>query len=130
MMKVIDIDATNTANSVAELEMILDRRHAAGFNSFWLSHGAREYPKLSLLVSGELATLLYLPDDGHPGFRSVGAVPSLSSQGMSRFSISSNSADDVEVLNNAVVSWPTALKAAKEFSLSAELPPSIEWFEL
>jgi hypothetical protein len=103
---------------------------APGNNCFWLSPEASEYPKLSLLVKADLATLLYFPTDGHPGFRSVGNVPDLEAGETTVFSTSNYPPDDVEILNDAIVTFSTALKAAKEFSASAGLPPSVEWFEL
>ena len=128
-MKVIDLNGAHEAISVEELDTILKRRQGTGVNSFWLSHGIA-YPTLSLLVKGDLATLNYVPEEHDAGFRSVGKMPGLNAGETTTFAMSNNRADDVVVLNDAVLPFSAALKAAKEFFLSKDLPRSVEWTRL
>jgi hypothetical protein len=129
-MKVIDFDGVHEATSVEELDTILKTRHGDGVNAFWLSHGTDAYPTLSLLVKGDLATLNYVPEEHDAGFRSVGKMPGLKLGETTTFSMSNNRADDVVLLNNAVLPFSAALKAAREFFLSKALPRSVEWMQL
>ncbi len=129
-MKVIDFDGVHEARSVEELGTILKTRHADGVNSFWLSHGIEAYPALSVLVKGDLATLNYLPEENDAGFRSAGNMAQLKLEQTTTFSLSNNRADDVVVLNDSVLPFSTALRVAKEFFFSKDLPRSIEWMRL
>src|SRR4051812_21221957 len=103
-MRVVDINGIHEAGSLHELEAILMRRCESSFNSFWLSH-KDEYPTLSLLVKGDLASLNYIPKEFDAGFycSSVGKMPDLKEGGTTTFSISKNRADDVVVSNDAVL---------------------------
>jgi hypothetical protein len=129
-MKVTDINGIYEPTNLHELETILMRRHGSGYNSFWLSRGDEEYPTLSLLVKDGLATLNYVPEENDAGFRSGGNLADLKAGEMTTFSINSNRADDVVVLNDAVLPFSAALQAAKEFFASRALPQSIEWLRL
>lgn len=129
-MKVVDIDSTYEVNDTHDLECILLRRCDGGFNSFWLSHDAEDYPTLSLLVKNDLATLNYVPEEFDAGFFSVGGKMVLGPPGMTTFSISKSRADDVAVLNSAVISFCSALQAAKDFFISNALPQSVRWQRL
>jgi hypothetical protein len=129
-MKVIDINGVEEVNNVDDLHTVLARRCEGGFNSYWLSHGEEEHPTLSLLVKGDLATLSYFPKEFDAGFRSVGALPHLNAGETTTFSISKYPADDVDVLNDAVLPFSVALEAAKDFFNSKDLPQSVEWLRL
>jgi hypothetical protein len=129
-MKVVDINGVHEASSVHELEGILMGRCGNGYNSFWLSHDGEEYPTLSLLVKGDLASLNFIPTEFDAGYSSVGKRLGLQAGETTTFSISTNRADDVVVLNDAVLPFSAALQAAKEFFHSKELPESVEWLKL
>lgn len=129
-MKVVDIDGVHQASNVHELETILMRRRDNRFNSFWLSHGGAEYPTLSLLVKDDLATLNFIPREFDAGFSSVGTVADLTPEGTTTFLVNNNRADDVVVLNQAVLPFSVALQAAREFFFSKDLPRSVEWVQL
>jgi hypothetical protein len=129
-MRVIDFEGVHEAASVEELDTILNRKHGGGLNSFWLSQGSNTYPTLSLLVKGDLATINYIPKEHDAGFRSVGNVRGLNLEGTTTFAMSNDRADDVVVLNDAVLSFAAALKAAKEFFSSKDLPRSVQWMQL
>lgn len=129
-MNVADIKGVLTARTILELETLLMRRCANSFNSFWLSHCDEDYPKLSLLVKGDLATLNYFPKEFDAAFVSVGRMPELKVGETTTFSISTDRADDLIVLNDAVLPFSAALEAAKEFFHSGDLPKSVEWLQL
>ena len=128
-MNVVDISGVSVVSDAEALETVLMKRSAEGSNSFWLSHEGHEYPMLSVLVKHDLATLNYLPKECDAGFRSVGGT-ALKPGETTAFSITRNRADDVAVLNDAVVPFSAALRAAEEFFLSGTLPESIEWLRL
>jgi hypothetical protein len=108
---------------------VLERRYGPGVNSFWLTHDSQTHPTMSLLVNGELSTLLYVPKEGHPGYTPLGNVEGLNLERFTAFSIDTVDRE-LEVWNEQVVSISAALSAAKDFFLSPELPKSIDWAEL
>jgi hypothetical protein len=130
-MKVRDMSGTTfdvTNNS--DVERILLKRYDQGVNAFWLHHEPREMPSLVILVNNQLANLNYFPDeDDHPGYYSIGRIPSLPTDGTTVFFMNSPKEEE-HVFNGAIVRFADALAAAKEFLVSTDLPPSIEWFEL
>lgn len=129
-MQVQDIDGGYEVNGIPELEAVLRRRNGSGANAFWLSHVAGGYPTLSLLVKDDLAALHYMPKDREAGCRSVGKMTNLRRGESTKFSTSKHSADDVYVINDALMPFSAALAAAKEFLSSNELPQSVEWLWL
>lgn len=128
-MRIQDFERVYDASGNDAIDSALTKRHGSGVNAFWLSHGSSKYPALLILVNGELASLHYFPKDRHPGFRSVGKVEGLEPGGTTTFFMN-NVNEPEQILNDSIVPFSTALKAAKEFSASADLPPSVEWFEL
>ena len=61
-----------------ESEVVRDEQHLAGIigerderggGEFWLVDEPGGYPCLSIVVSGDSSFAIYLPEDGHPGFR-------------------------------------------------------------
>jgi hypothetical protein len=130
-MKIRDMSGTvfDVANS-SDVERILLKRYDRGVNAFWLHHEPRQVPSLLILVNNQLAKLDYFPDEkDHPGYHSIGRVPSPPADGTTVFFMN-NPKEEEHVYNGAIVPFRDALAAAKEFLVSAALPPSIEWFEL
>jgi hypothetical protein len=82
------------------------------------------------LVKDGLATLNFVPKEFDAGFSSVGGMPGLMPGESTTFAISKSRADDVVVLNDAVLPFSAALQAAKEFFVSKNLPASVEWLQL
>ena len=114
--------------SLSQLETTLGVRYN-GANCFWISHDDDQYPTLGILVKGDMAYLNYIPKEFDAGYRSVGQ-PGRDSHDVVTFSISDYSADDLDILREAIVPWSTALAVAKDFFHSKELPNSVEWFQL
>jgi hypothetical protein len=127
-MKIQDNDSVSNVTSPAEVEAALGKRHN-GRNSFWLSHGAELYPVINILVVGDFAYLEYFPSEGHPGFIPTGVPPILSPSGYTAF-FPDDTNETLQIMNEAVVPFSEALKAAQEFAISKTLPKCIRWFEL
>jgi hypothetical protein len=128
-MKVEDYHTAWNITKPADIEVALSKRHGAGRNAFWLSHGSNEFPAINIMVNGDLAYVHYFPEAHHPGFASVGTVPSLKSGRDTDFFLS-NSNEPLGIMNEAVVCFSDALKAAQEFAIFPALPKSIQWSEL
>lgn len=128
-MRIEDYNTVWNVTSPADVEVALTIRHGAGRNAFWLSHGSDKSPAINIMVRGDLAYVHYFPKDRHPGFASIGTVPSLSLGGDTSF-FPDNTEETFEILNEAVVQFADALKVAQEFAVSPELPKSIQWSEL
>jgi hypothetical protein len=127
-MRIEDYDAVRDVTNPAEIEAMLSKRHGAGRNAFWLSHGSNGFPAINIMVIGDLAYMLYLPKERHPGFASIGTLPDLRSGGDTSF-FPSDADEPLEIMNEAVVRFSDALKAAQEFAVSPALPKSIQWSE-
>jgi hypothetical protein len=127
-MKIEDYDSVCDAASPADIEAALRKRHGDGINAFWLSHGSRLHPVLSILVKGDLAYLLYIPNEDHPGFTSVSELPVARPHETTVFFVTPN--EKAWIVNGAVVPFSDALRVAQEFAISAAMPRSMRWFEL
>jgi len=127
-MRVEDFDAVHDVTTLADVQAALSKRHDAGINAFWLSHGSKKHPAISILVKGDLAYVHYFPNEDHPGLASVAELPVPRPHETSIFFVSPN--EKVWILNGAVVPFSDALKAAQEFSVSRTLPKCIRWNSL
>jgi len=128
-MKLEDFKGAEEINDDVELETALKKRYGNDANSFWLTHKSQKYPSMAVLVKGNLASVNYFPEEDSAGFRSVGNVDGLTPGEMSIFYLDSENQEQ-EVLNDSIVPFKDAVKAAKEFLTSSKLPTSIQWFEL
>jgi Immunity protein Imm1 len=129
-MKIRDMSRTIfDASSKDGVEEILLKRYTKDVNAFWLYHEPRKKPLLLILVKNQLANVHYFPDEEHPGFASVGDMPSLPANGFTLFYMRSPKEEEY-ISNDLIVPFADALAAAKEFLANTALPPSIEWFEL
>jgi hypothetical protein len=127
-MRIEDYDAVWHVTRPADIEAALRKRHGAGRNGFWLTHGSNKSPAINIMVMGDLAYVHYFPED-HPGFASIGTVPGLRLGGVTSF-FPGDTDETLEILNDSVVRFEEALKAAQEFAVSPTLPKSIQWLEL
>jgi hypothetical protein len=128
-MKIQDLLREHEVNTLGELERVLSQRYGNGMNVFWMSRKKGQRPLLLILVNRALANLHYFPPGDHPGFQSVGNISTLDPGKYTTFFM--NSLEEREdIPNNAVILFPDALAAAKEFFARTELPKSVEWFEL
>ncbi len=128
-MRIHDYDAVWHVTSPTDIEAALRKRHGGERNGFWLFHGPDKFPAMSIMVVGDLAYLLYFPNDEHPGFASTDAVPGLSPGGVTTF-YPDDSNETFEIFNDSIVRFADALKVAQEFAISPALPKSIQWYEL
>lgn len=127
-MKVSHFGGMIDCETVETLEQVLNMRYGSGVNEFWIS-GEEENPCLAVLVNNDYANLTYFPDDGHPGFQSIGMETGLDQHEISIF-YTNTPEEEIEVNNDTVIPFSKALEAAKEFFTSTGMPKSIEWLEL
>jgi hypothetical protein len=127
-MKVEDFETGLDITTLRELEAILKKRHGAGINSFWLGHVAGGFPAINIVVKGDLAHVHYFPNEDHPGFASLAKLPGPTPNETSVFFIRPK--EKIWVLNDEVVPFSEALKAAQEFALSEAMPKCIQWRSL
>jgi hypothetical protein len=129
-MKIEDFDSVHDLTTRLEIERALSKRHDAGINSFWLSHGTEQRPAINIMVNGDLAYVHYFPDEDHPGYASVGALSHLPRGGITNFFDGPSGGEPFDILNEAVVPFSEALKVAQEFAVSKEMPKCIPWRSL
>jgi hypothetical protein len=127
-MRIEDYDSVCDVTKPADIEAALNKRHGGGINSFWLSHGAKKFPAIGILVKDDRAYVHYFPKDREPGFASVSNVIGPSPNETSIFFV--RRTEKAWVRNGAVIPFSDALKVAQEFSISTTMPNCIQWFEL
>jgi len=110
----------------ASLDEVLSKRFGEDVNEFWIS-GDEKYPALTIQVRGPLSCLLYYPEEGHPGFISVGEDGDEDEVVVFR---TNTPTEEIEVSADAVVPFEQARRAAHEFMTSTSKPASVEWSEL
>jgi hypothetical protein len=81
------------------------------------------------MVKGDVAYLDYFPSEGHPGFASVGKLPNLRRGGHTIF-FPDHTNETLQIMNEAVVPFSDALKAAQEFAMPKTMPKCIRWTSL
>ncbi len=121
----------NTCGNLEDLENILRFRTDKGLNEFWIWISEEiENPCMAMLVKNDYAYLHFFPEEGHPGFQSVGQDTDLDEDGDSTFYTGSDSGEEVSVPNYAVLPFQMAVNAVKEFFETKEMPQSVDWEEL
>ena len=127
-MRIQDCDTIWDVANPAEIEAALRTRHGVGRHAFRLSHGPKRFPAINIMVIGELAYVHYFPVRRNPGFASTGSVPGLKS-GEETVCFPDDTNQPLGIVNEAVVRFSDALKAAQEFAISAAMPNCIQWSE-
>jgi hypothetical protein len=118
------------AEDIESLRAALAWRDLKGGAIFWLGDGHGEYPQLAIRISGDFADIHYFPEEGHPGFRSLGGE-GLPKGGMTTFIYDgSDPAEGEDTPNEFVVSPAVVWLVAKEFFLSKRMSNAVSWFEL
>jgi hypothetical protein len=79
-----------------------------------------------VLVNQELANVHYFPEARHPGYQSAQTVPALEHGGGRDFYIDHPS-ERVFIVNEAIIFFEDALRAAKEFLRTSQRPESLDW---
>jgi hypothetical protein len=120
---------TAECKTLEELEKILKIRYGTGVNEYWICEEGEEnpYPWLAVLINNEYATLTYFPDEGHPGYQSVGKNTDLDEYTI--FYVNTPT-EEIEVANKFIVPFSKALEAIKEYFLILSIPNCLEWNEL
>jgi hypothetical protein len=124
-----DFDSAHNVENPADIEAILSKRHRTGINSFWLGQSAGGFPAINIMVNGDLACVHYFPKEHDAGFTSVGGSLGLSPEGDTVF-FDNNTNEACPIMNDSVVPFSEALKAAQEFAISKTMPTCMQWFEL
>jgi hypothetical protein len=127
-MRVEDFEIGLDVTTMQELEAALSRRHGVGINSFWLAHVVGGFPAINIVVKGDLAHVHYFPKEDHPGFKSVADLPGPRPRDTSVFFIAPK--EKIWVLNDGIVPFSQALKAAEEFAVSNAMPKCVRWRSL
>lgn len=65
-MRVEDYDSKCEVADPADIDAVLSKRHGDGLNSFWLSHGAEDFPAINILVRGILPMFITFPKSESP----------------------------------------------------------------
>jgi hypothetical protein len=123
-------DETRDVRTAAELEEVLARRYdirGMRANSFWMCHET-DWPALSMLVRDDLAVLDYMSDDGEG--RGTFVSKGTGGGGGGEMTLFIFGGQDQPVVNYQIIPFAEAVRAAKEFLASTELPTSIQWDEL
>jgi len=139
-LNIEDLGGSRRVTTETEVELALHQRYVAGIheptpsyaegvNEFWISHADDRYPVLAIVVNGDLASLTYFPEEGHPGYKSQGDLEELNDDDDTVFHTSTPQ-EQLLVANHAVVRVAVAMAAAKEFLKARALPAGVEWFEL
>lgn len=127
-MNVRDHNTVHNVGDDSDLERVLALRYANGFNNFWMTHGDEEMPAFAILVKNELAVANYFPNEGDPGFISLGDLDGLEKHGTTMFITVTK--EKTHLGNQFIVPFSLALLATKEFFISTKVPKCIKWFEL
>src|SRR5215469_17412736 len=122
-MNIHDEEFWCDTTDASEIEQALNRRFA-GHNMFWLGYLPKLQPSITILVNDGLAHISYFPMGDHPGFVSVGAMPSLPIETCKFFM---GRVEPIWVAKYQLVPFDDAVKVAKEFARSDELPKCIRW---
>ena len=127
-MRVCDLEGECEAKTNAELEDALMKRYGSGVNHFRLFRDRGEWPSLVIMISGEVAWLYFLSSSEHAGYHSLGVVPGLDPNASTRFV--SLGPQEEYFPNDQLVPLADGVRAAKEFSVTGQLPQCVDWREL
>ena len=127
-MRIEDYDSACDVIRPADIESALRKRRDGGVNAFWLGRIAGGFPALNIL-NGDLAHAHYFPDADHPGFASVGGSLGLVMKNTLCFSTATPK-KNAEIMNDEIVLFSDALKAAQEFAVSNAMPKCLRWDSL
>ena len=128
-MKIEHFGGLDYAGDLGSLDAVLTSRYGTNANEFWLSLEDEKFPALAILVRDDLANVHYFPEDGHPGYLLTESQPNAKTGGSTVF-FTNTPSEEVEIGNEGVVPFSSALKAAHEFFSSTTLPTLEGWFEL
>jgi hypothetical protein len=129
----VRVDASHRSWQVCDasgLHDVLTWRDKRGGARFWLSEGLEQYPVLAITVTGELADVMFYPEESHPGFRCLGG------QGLPKGGSTTFVFDGCDPWtgedspNEFVVSLNSASLIAVEFLEKKQMSVAVSWLEL
>jgi hypothetical protein len=127
-MKISHFGGIAKCKTIEAVNAVLNKRYGNNANDFWISRDNSEYPILTLMVKDDCACVHYFPEDGNPGFVSIGSNVNLENDGATIFYVTDE--EEMSVANNLVIPIKLAMGAANEFFDSPEQPKCIKWFNL
>jgi hypothetical protein len=129
-MYVDDFDCNaNLVTTEADLLARLRTVRRGLYGAFFLYH-EHPHPMLSVQFNGDVAYLHFFPSDDHPGYQPCRMTPDGCDGDVHFLQTNGTEADSFDMPNDTLVSADDAYVAAAEFFRSADLPPSVSWFEL
>ena len=93
-------------------------------NELFLSERETSFPVLVVSLRDDLACMHFFPQEGHPGFQSIGT------RRFGSFTFYGTDKQPFEIPAEAVISFDEAFRAAVEFCVTLALPQTLRWFEL
>ena len=127
------VDASHRSWHVSDangLHDVLAWRDKRGGARFWLSEGLEPYPVLAITVTGELADVMYFPEEGHPGFRCLGGE-GLPKDGSTTFVFDAcDPWTGEDSPNEFIVSLRTACSIGVDFLQRKQMSEAVSWLEL
>jgi hypothetical protein len=114
----------------AGLSAALGWRDSVGGGIFFLEPDGAHYPLLCIRVGGDVADVLFYPEEGHPGFRCLGGV-GLPKGGMTTLMYEGCDPADGDVeLNRFIVPFAEACAIATDFFREGRMSESVSWLDL
>jgi hypothetical protein len=124
-MKIRTFRDNGSAETLAELRILLKARYQIHYGSFWLYHP--DGPEMGLMVNDEEAYVHYFPGDGSAGYRPIGTTPDDWEDTVEFL------ADNYEVTpipRAMVVPLQKAMAVIEEFFAASALPKTLQWERL
>ena len=104
-------------------------RYENGLNTFIIGNQDEPYPCINLSVNGDLANIMYLPNEDHPGYQSINDNNGLDTNLTTKFCMGYVT-ELFDISNRYVISFSKAYETAIEFFETSTMPRCIEWYEL
>jgi hypothetical protein len=117
-------------NDVEDLKVALTWRDSRGGAWFWLSPENAEHPLLCIRITGDLADVIFFPEEGHPGFRCLGGEGMLEGEYTTLVYEGCDPRAGEETPNEFIVPLSTAYSVASEFLRSERRSEAVSWLEL
>jgi len=129
-MRIKHFGGIEIVSTLSEFESILNLRYGGNANEFWITKNeTEENPCLAILVRDKYANVTFFPSYDHMGFQSLSPINSEKDDGYLVF-YTNTPEEEIEVNDSMVVTWDSALEAAKEFFITLAKPTCMEWEEL
>ena len=109
---------------------MLDWRDSVGGAIFFLEPDDASYPLLCMRVSGDVADIIFYPEDGHPGFRCLGGEGLLEGGWTTLMYEGCDPSDGEEEPNQFIVPYVKARAVASDFLRDLKMSEAVSWLDL